>query len=458
MLCDVEDSRGGTWGKSGAILFSATRGSPIFRVSADGGTPVAITRSAAASNLAQVGSHRWPYMLPDGEHFVYVDAPTGTCSPNNRLHFASLDGNTDKTITTTCSSAVFAAGNLLYWRDGNLVAQRFDPRSGTATGTPAVIADHVGFDMLFSRAQLSGSNDGKIIYVAGEEVLGAQLIWHDRDGKVLGTLGPHDEFDSISISRDGRRVAYNGNGGLWVLDNRGTKTRLAEGVNLAPSWSADGKRVYFSAPGSASGYDLLSIAADGSSQRQTVLPASEIPGTLGAAQVRCSGDGKYIAFTTSSNSTKLDIYAFALTPGAKPQPVMQSPANESMPDISPDGKWLAYQSDQSGRSDIYVTSFPVPGAQVQVSTGGGEKPIWRRDGKELYYRAPDLRLMAVAVTSQGGTLQFGEPKPLFEMPLRNLNGYSYDVAPDGKFLSNSSLSTEAQTFELLVNWPAELRK
>jgi eukaryotic-like serine/threonine-protein kinase len=460
VLCDAEDSRGGSWGKRGTILFTATRGSPIFRVPAEGGTPVAITRAADPSSLGEAGSHRWPYFLPDGEHFLYLSANTGSCAPDNKIHINTLDGKNDRVVMKTCSSVAFVAGRLLYWRDGNLVAQPFDPASGTLSGTPAAIAAHVGSDTLFSRAQFSASDDGKIAYISGDEGSRDELLWYDRDGKMLGTLGPNQSYDSVVISPDGKSVAYNGldEPGVWLLDSRGTKTRLTHnGAASSPAWSADGKRLYFTASRNGR-YDIYAVPADGSGQEQLVLSANDIPGTLGAAQLSASLSGRYLAFVTSSSTTKLDIHALPLDGPAKPRPVLQSPANETMPALSPDGNWLAYQSDESGRFDVYVTAFPGGGAQLQVSTSGGEKPVWRRDGKEIYYRAPDLRLTAVEVTNEVGTLRFGSPKALFEMPLRNLNGHSYDVAPNGHFLSNSSLSTQAQTIELLVNWPAELKK
>jgi hypothetical protein len=427
-------------------------------VLAEGGTAAPLTGVRVASDLAQTGSHRWPYFLPDGEHFLYLDAKTASCSVDNEIHFASLDGKTNTVVLKTCSSVAYAAGHLLYWRDGNLVAQHFDAKNGKLSGTAQVIADHISFDTLFSRAMFTASDAGSIAYVEGNEAVTSQLVWHDREGKMLGTLGTSEPYDMVAISPDGQRVAYDTADGLWVQDSRGTKVRLRSGMAFAPSWSADGKRVYFSASGGNGKYDIRSVAADGSGGDQMLLEGKDIPGQLGAPLINTSADGKYLTFVTSSSTTKLDNYALPLDGHSKFQPVLASPANEYMPSISPDGKWLAYQGDQSGRYDIYVTRFPEGGAQFQVSTGGGEKPVWRRDGKELYYRAPDMKLTAVEVMSKDGTLQFGTPKPLFEMPLRNLNSRSYDVAPNGHFLSNTSLSTPTHNIELLLNWPGGLKK
>ena len=459
VICDAEDARGGAWGRGGTIVFAPTRGSPIYKVSAEGGTATPVTGSRAASDLAQTGSHRWPSFLPDGEHFLYVDTKTASCSIDNEVHFASVDGKINTPVMKTCSNVAYAAGHLLYWRDGNLVAQPFDATRGKISGSPQVITDHVLFDTLFSRAIFSASDNGSIAYVAGNEAVGSQLVWHDRAGRMLGTLGTSEPYDMVAISPDGRRVAYDTTDGLWVLDSRGTKTRLRAGGAFSPSWSADGKRVYFAAMNGNNGkYDIRSVAADGAGGEQTLLEGKDIPGQLGAPLINTSADGKYLAFVTSNANTKLDIFALPLDGHSKFQPVLVSVANEYMPSISPDGKWLAYQADQSGRYDVYVTRFPDGGAQYQVSTGGGEKPVWRHDGKELYYRAPDTKLMAVELTNEDGALQFGSPKPLFEMPLRNLNSRAYDIAPDGRFLSNSSLSTPTHNMELLLNWPGGLKK
>jgi eukaryotic-like serine/threonine-protein kinase len=154
----------------------------------------------------------------------------------------------------------------------------------------------------------------------------------------------------------------------------------------------------------------------------------------------------------------MDVYTVGLTGDHKPQPFLHSPANESSPAFSPDGKWLAYESDQSGRGEIYITAFPGGGAQYQVSTNGGERPVWRRDGKEVFYRE-NLKLMAVTVKTHAGGIELGTPSGLFEVAVRNLSGRWYDVSPDGRFLMNTSpASAQVQSFELVVDWPAELNK
>jgi len=461
IICDAEDARGGSWAKSGTIIFAATRGSPIFRVSADGGTPVAITALRAGLGLVQFGSHRWPYFLPDGQHFLYDSTPTGGCVDIAEMRFASLDGKQDLPLMRMCSSAAFAAGRLIYWRDGNLVAQPFDPRRGLLSGTALPIVDQVAFDSLFNFGEFSSSADGKLVYVGGQGTTGAQLVWYDRTGKMLGTLGQNDQYSTVAISPDGSRVAIDAGRmvafNIWVLDRRGTRTRLTSGSGGRefPAWSPDGQQIYFTS--NANGpWGIFVKAADGSGEEQPVVRFEK--GQFDAAFLAASPDGKYLAYVTSDPATKLDIYIVALAGDRKPQPFLRSPASETAPAFSPDGRWLAYESDRSGRNEIYVTPFPAGGAQYQVSTNGGERPVWRRDGKEIFYRA-NLGIMAVEVNTKGRTIELSAPKSLFELPVRNLTGRYYDVSPDGRFLANTSLRTnQAQNFELLVNWPGKLNQ
>ncbi|HEV2297479.1 MAG TPA: LpqB family beta-propeller domain-containing protein [Candidatus Acidoferrales bacterium] len=461
IICDAEDGRGGSWGSSGTIIFAATRGGPIFRVSPDGGAPVAITRSTPASNLAEVGSHRWPHFLPDGQHFLYNSSTVGSCNERSAMHFASLDGKQDVSLMPACSSGDFAAGRLIYWRDGNLVAQLFDPRHGVLSGAPVAIVAHVAFDSLFSLADFSASADGKLVYVAGEGAAGARLIWYDRTGKMLGTLGDNDQYQSVAISPDGSRVVAAANhptgATLLILDARGARTlmTLPSGTGSFVTWSADGRQVYFTSNENGP-LDIFVKDADGSGDARKVVAFEK--GQPGGVFPAASPDGKFLAYVTPGASAKFDIYTVALKGDLKPHVFVHSAGDSIAPVFSPNAKWLAYESTQSGRSEVYITPFPAGGAQYQVSTNGGERPVWRRDGKEIFYRE-NLTLMAVGVNPGGGTIRLGTPKPVFEVAARNLGARWYDVSPDGRFLVNGSApQAQAQNFGLVVNWPAALHK
>jgi Tol biopolymer transport system component len=463
VLCDAEDARGGSWGSSGTIVFAPLRAAPIFRVPAEGGTPVAITHSTATSNIAQMGSHRWPHFLPDSEHFLYVNSPNGgSCGDLSEIRFASLDGKQDMPVVRACGSPVFANGHLIYWREGNLVAQPLDPRKGVLSGTPFPIADHVAADALFGSAAFSASGNGTLVYRGGEGAIAAQLVWYDRTGKTLGGLGENDVYDSVAISPDGSQVATNAGMSrrILVIGARGSRTLVTCGDSFCsyPVWSADGREVYY-ASNAKGPYNIYAKAADGSRDERPVItfPA----GHFGAFFLATSPDGQYLAYASpdaQSKNKRLQIFVLGLAGDHSPKLFLEGPADELAPAFSPDGKWLAYESAQSGRNEVYVTPFPAGGAQYQVSTNGGERPVWRRDGKEIFYRE-SLRLMAVKVTPKSNVIELAPPEALFEVAARNLNGRWYDVAPDGRFLMNTvPYSSQTQNFELVVNWPAELNQ
>jgi Tol biopolymer transport system component len=459
IVCNAEDGRGGSWGSKGTIIFAATRGSPIFQVPAEGGTAVAITSSRPALNLADLGSHRWPYFLPDGEHFLYLSAPAGACSEGDEIHFASLGSRRDILLMQACTSLAFADGRLIYWRDGNLVAQPFDPFRGIVSAAPVAIVEHAAFDSSFGFSPFSASNDGKLLYVTGQGPVGAQLVWFDRTGKILGTLGEANAaYSSVAISPDGSRVvADTQQQRMLLLDSRGTRTltTLSSHFGPFPTWSADGRYVYFTAEASGA-YGIFAIATDGSGTQRTLVTFSkEQPGAVFLA---ASPDGNYLAYAALDSSGKLTLYTLELTQHAKPHSFLPPTSNGSAPAFSPDGTWLAYESTQSGRNEVYITPFPEGGAQYQVSTNGGERPAWSHGGKEMFYRE-NLRLMSVKVNTAKRKVELGTPTPLFEVAARNLNGRWYAVSPDGRFLMNTTpASAQTQRFELVLNWPAELNK
>jgi Tol biopolymer transport system component len=459
IVCDASDARGGSWGSSGTIIFSATRVSAIYSVPADGGTSVPVTE--VKPSAVEVASHRWPHFLPDGKHFLYESAPNGACGELNEMHFASIDGKQDVSLMRTCSNGAFADGHLIFWRDGNLVAQWFEPRTGVLSGVPTAIVEHANFEPLFSLAKFSASADGKLVYIAGDSVTASPLVWYDRNGKVLGTLGETDHYKNAAISRDGSHVVADTIGvkesKIRILDARGTRTltTLGNSDGGAPTWSADGREIYFASNANGSA-GIYAKAADGSGEQREVLKFEK--NQLGTLFLAASPDGKFLAYVAFDPTTSMDIYTMALGGDRKPQPFLRSPAREYGPAFSPDGRWLAYESNVSGRNEVYVTPFPAGGAQFQVSTSGGERPVWRHDGKEIYYRG-GLRMMAVELNTKVSPVEFGRPKELFELAAANLNGRYYDVGPDGRFLTNSwPNTTKAQSFSLVVNWPTRLKK
>ncbi|HVH71343.1 MAG TPA: protein kinase, partial [Candidatus Dormibacteraeota bacterium] len=372
VICDAPDARGGSWNSSGTIIFSATRNSPVFRVPAEGGTPVAVTQGKPTSEGGQAVSNRWPQFLPDGKHFLYVHAPNGACSELSELRFASLDGKQDVSVMKTCSNAAFAGGYLVYWRDGNLVAQPIDPHTGVLRGIPSAIVEHASFDPLFSIVEFSVSAEGKLVYIAGDGTLDTQLQWYDRNGKLLGTLGENEHYKGLAISPDGSRVVADTisvkESKILVLDARGTRTLMTINNSFGgyPRWSADGREIYFiSNPNGPQ--DIFVRAADGSGEPREVVRFEK--NVLGALFLAVSPDGKSLVYSAIVERPRGgDIYVVALNSDRKPQPFLNTFANETAPEFSPDGRWLAYESNGSGRTEVYITPFPGGGAQYQVYT------------------------------------------------------------------------------------------
>jgi len=310
--------------------------------------------------------------------------------------------------------------------------------------------------------EFSVSAEGKLVFMAGDAAISRQLQWYDRNGKLLGTLGENDQYKGVSISRDGSRIVADTisvkESKILILDARGTRTLMTvnNSFGASPTWSADGREIYFiSNPNGPQ--DIYVRAADGSGEPREVVKFEK--NVLGALFLAVSPDGKYLAYTAIVDPPRgNDIYTVALSGDRKPQPFLNTFARETAPAFSPDGKWLAYEADGTGRNEVYITPFPGGGARYQISTGGGERPVWRRDGKEIYYRE-GLRVMAVEVKARAGSLELSAPTPLFELAAGNLNGRYYDVAPDGRFLANTSpLTAKTQSFSLVVNWPARLKK
>jgi len=383
------------------------------------------------------------------EHQVYV----GT--------LGSLDA---KPVMKSRLPAVYVPGYLLFLRDQTLMAQPINDRTFQLSGAPTPIAEHVAVNSTTSRPVFSASNDLKIVYQIGSEQGGWQLLWLTRDGKQIGTAGDIAAYADPAVSPDGTRVAVGiftgqGSSDIWIFDlRRAAKTRLTFGTAILrfPVWTPDGKTIFYGSNVKGA-YHIYAKAADGTGPEQVILEddAFDYPWDI-------SPDQKYLVYMRPSADGKggTEMWALSLSGDRKPFAIVSSLFTTSAAAISPDGRWMAYASIESGRFEVYVTAFPSGGAKWEVSVNGGSLPKWRRDGKELFFLDPADNLMAVDVNTSRNTIQTGTPHPLFRpVGLQSQLG-PYAVTADGKrFLINGgNVKEENQPFVLVQNWTAQLKK
>jgi Tol biopolymer transport system component/DNA-binding winged helix-turn-helix (wHTH) protein len=465
-LADAPLPRGGAWGAGNAIIFGAAANGPLWRVSALGGTP----QPATMIDASREATHRWPVFLPDGRTFLfYVRAR----DPNvNGVYLGLLDRPREKIrVVNSATDTLYSPrhgkhpSELLWAQEGSLITQPFDTASGRLLGQPAPVL-HVG-PVGFGPPQLglfSVSQEGTLVFGREDQY---QLTWYSREGKILGTIGgPAFYGAEIRISPDGRKVAVQRREGnfsppkLWgsihvwtidLTDQTQTRINVGDGGN-GLFWSPNGRRIVYGtiAENSNTRVNLFTKPANGVGpvERLTDTPHSEIGEDW-------SPDGKYVLYTETSSDAQFDLWILPLVGERKPAPLLPGQGQESQGRFSPDGRWISYTSDESGRQEVYVQSFPLSETKMQVSTDGGSYSVWRRDGKELFYCSPAGNLIAVPVRPFVGKLEFGPAKVLFPIP-RTLDRPAYDVAADGqRFLTFvPSREAEASYLTVVLNWQA----
>ena len=455
-LANAPNPLGGTWNHDGTILFTPNYTGPIFRVAATGGDAMAVTRTDARQ-----ASHRFPQFLPDGRHFLYY-VPSG--AETRGVYVAQLEGGTTERLLDADAPGVYAAsGHLLFVRQGRLIAQEFDPARLALGGTPVPIAEQIVAAADQSVAGLSASAAGSLVYRAGLAGGQRQFIWFDRSGQELGKVGDPDSASptSLSLSPDGRSLGMNrtvnGNTDIWMLDlgrrllSRSTFDMSADSY---PIWSPDGRRIVFNSDRSGV-YDLYQKPAAGAGSEDLLLATPQ-----NKAPVDWSPDGRFVLYRSPGLATGFDLWAVPLDGERKPFPVVQTNFEERDGQFSPDGKWIAYQSNESGRVEIVVQPFPGPGGKLQVSTSGGAQVRWRRDGQELFYIALDGRLMAVPIrlASNRQSVEAGVPVPLFATrvggAVQGTLRQQYVVSADGdRFLMNTVTGEASVTpITVVLNW------
>jgi serine/threonine protein kinase/dipeptidyl aminopeptidase/acylaminoacyl peptidase len=462
-LSDAAAGRGGTWNSTGTILFTPDTGSGLARVDAAGGTRVPLTTLEPKET-----SHRWPAFLPDGNHFLYF--AHGSTSADSGIYLAALDSKERKFLLRNDSNAIYAPGYLLFVRDNTLMAQRFNLRSRSLEGEAKPVADHVAVNTDTWRSIVTASANGELLYQHGAAGGGSQLIWYDASGKPGEPVLPDTaDYDNPALSPDASKLAFvlesNGVGDIWVVDlARHTKTRITFGpqYSASPVWWPDGKSIVFNYGATSSGDSIYRQNADGTGSKEKLLDTtgiSEIPFSV-------SPDGRYIAYMRRDlkSNTGWDIWALPMFPDKsgeqKPFPVVVTNFVDITPAFSPDGKWLAYANNETGRYEVYIQPFPSGGGRWQVSTAGGATPNWRKDGKELFFFSPDQQVMAVDVNQNGASLQLGAPHALFKATTVSGPNGPYTVSADGKkFVMNTVLPQSiTEPLTLITNWPADLKQ
>jgi Tol biopolymer transport system component len=453
-LGSVPDGRGGSWNRDGVIIFASSLGaqSSIQRIQA-GGTPATIT-----------GGHGYytnPVFLPDGQHFLVASSR----GEENGIYVSSLDGKEIRRLLPDLSSAVYAApssrtgeqvGRLLFVRDNALMAQPFDAESAKLLANAFPVAKGVSLTANNIYAPTTASETGVLLYESGSSDLAHHMYWFDRDGKIQGEIGS-EGGDMPSISPDGKAVIFDRGPAMWLRDlNRGTDQILTTDGETAgaPQWSRSGDRIVYGHMKNGI-YDIY--------QKSVRLSApNELLVTSANSKAPTQLQNGVLVYQEFNPKTKRDIWVLRMEAGAngKAQPFLQTPSDELFGQLSPNGQWMAYSSDVSGRREVWVRSFPTADRETLISTAGGEQPRWSSDGKELFFQAGDGKLTVVAVNTQGDTFTAGPPRALFDMRMvQSENGaqFEYDVSPDAKrfLITSRGAATTPPLLNVIVNWPGE---
>jgi hypothetical protein len=398
----------------------------------------------AATSLAQGETgHLRPAFLPDGRHFLYATNGGGRAVPGVAIYLSSLDSTERKLIMRAdTANVVYAQGYLLFMRGSTLMAQPFDLHKLELTGEAVPVGEEIRTLLTPGFGTFSASENGLLAFQSGEAGNRSQFTWFDRSGKQLAMLGDPAAYYNVEFSPDRRQLATMiRNGRLWDIwiyaVGRSVRTRFTFGPTDHDEgiWSPDASHIAFAKYQNGRS-DLYQKAVSGAGAEEALLEddSPKIPSSW-------SPDGRYLLYDRFSGATGWDMFVLPLFGDRKPFAFLQTQFNEFLGRFSPDGRWVAYSSNESGRSEIYVAPFPGPGGKWQVSTGGGAFPRWRGDGSEIFYLALDNKLMAATVNGKGAGMQVGAVRPLFNSHVqaaRTSTNSSYDVSADGqRFLINA---------------------
>ncbi len=450
-ICRALNGKGGSWGNDDVIVLAPSSGSTLWSVSASGGEPAPLTRLGERHN-----SHRHPRFLPDGRHFLYLAR-----SPRNgesEVLLGSVDGAPPRLVMRSETQAEYASGHLLFARESVLMAQAFDPGKGELTGLARPVADEVLVLAGASFSAFSASATGRLVFHSGEPQSPVPVEIRDRKGLPLRSLGEPGNYRAPTFSPDGRWIATSGTPGagvgnidLWLLDTKGAaalRFTLEPTEDVEGTWSPDGKTLFYGS--NANGPpDIYGKTVDGAGKAELVhaMPGLQKPTSI-------SRDGRVLIFDSEVDE-RTSILALDLE-SRQVRLLREGAFNDAHGVLSPDGRWLAFDSDETGRPEVYVTPFPGPGRSWPVSTDGGRYPEWRGDGREIVYAALDGRFLAAAVNPEGDTFRAGAATELFRSTPPTRDYRDWGMSPDGRLFAvvPSGVLGAKNELRLIVNWPA----
>ncbi|MCI0491252.1 MAG: winged helix-turn-helix domain-containing protein [Blastocatellia bacterium] len=454
------DALGAHWGPDGTIVFARRFFDGLSRVPASGGRPEELTRLDLDRGER---SHFWPEILPGGKAVIFTIWRGGDMD-DAEIAVLSLETGERRSLFKGTCARYLSTGHLVYVRRGRLVAVPFDTEKLETTGPPAPSLEKVAMSYVSGAANYSISSDGTLVYLpGGTRQSDSSLLWVSRQGEAQAMVEGQRNYWNLRISPDGRRLALSIQGDsadLWTYElSDGSFKRLTfEKANLAPIWTPDGRRIVFTSDLNGPPLNLYWKAADGSDTAEQLVKSKniQVPGSW-------SPDGKVLAYWEFDPSTRADLWILPLDgPDArKPRPFLRTDYDENQPMFSPDGRWIAYTSKETGRWEVFVRPFPGPGGKWQISTEGGMDPVWSRSGKELFYREGNF-VMAVDIES-GSTFKAAKPRLLLDGAYRVEAGTllpSYDIAPDGQrfvMLKNETEST-ATELNVVLGWFEDLKR
>jgi serine/threonine protein kinase len=462
-LADAPNARGGTWSVNDVIVFAPDFQGALAKVSAQGGTAT----PATVLDRTKHDTHRWPWFLPDGKHFIFLaTSHSGGDPKQNGVYFGSVDSTETHMVIATDSAAQYASGYLLYRASTALLAQPFDSKDGALTGAPTPLINNLRDDVGVWRSIFAVSQNGVMVYQIGSATSArSHLVWFDRAGNALADYDPHEgtvvDVRDVRLSPDNKRAAFVSELGIWTLDlERKTKTRITfdQQVLQDPYWSPDGKTLLFSAQAAQGGglVEIRSKAADGSGSEKTLIAEQH-----NYHYPAWSPDGKYLTYLWGAGEKMVSLWIVPTAGDPKPVAIVQPPSAQSniyTYRISPDGRWVAYESDETGQLEIYITSFPEGKGKWKVSSSGGAYPAWSGNGKELFYKNLADDFLVCPIEAKGSEIEVGTPQRLFHTPTPGI-GISFDVASDGKRLLVNHAEEEAPaSVQLVTNWLAGLSK